>query len=389
MRSWAALLVLLLAFSVYFFLVTPLPPPTSGAADGRVDMSFYQQRPWFDEAEANGSRVRPDGPRFPLEGTVGLVTGSSSGIGRQVAEYLYSKGGSVVVLSRSEKRSSRACGIMKADWPDSPGECHAAEVDLSSFEAVRGFAAAFLKQHKRLDFLNANAGMGGLLGWDGAWLSKDGYEMLYASNYLGQFLLMQLLLPLLKQSGGRVAATSSIVHWLHDAELDTLLPSANKGRSDADAWPSTLAHQYGNTKLLQVLMCFEMQRREPAVPCTPVAPGFISTAIMKAGLKNRDGTDGWFPVLGLPSEKGARPVLQALLGEEGNGEAKGVFIQPYYSPPHRSAPWSGLAVMAWEPFLQRATWGLHRWIAHPDAYNTKFAARVWEESMAAVGLSEA
>eukprot|EP00756_Hemistasia_phaeocysticola_P065571 Hpha_TRINITY_DN863_c0_g1::TRINITY_DN863_c0_g1_i1::g.194989::m.194989 len=388
MVSKLPLVVWVVAFGVYCLFVRPIGPPGIGPADGRDDIEFYQKRPWFDEPEARGSRVTPSGPEYPLKGTVALVTGSSSGIGRQVAEYLYSKGGSVVVLSRSEKRSARACGIMKEDWPGSPGACHAAEVDLSSFDAVRSFAAGFLKQHSRLDFFNANAGMGGLIGWDSDWISKDGYEMLYASNYLGHFLLMQLLMPLIKQSEGRVVPTSSIMHWLHDTELDTLLPSANKGRSDEGRWLPPLMKQYSNTKLLQIVMCFEMQRREPSVPCTPVAPGFISTAIMKPGLKTRDGTDGLFPVLGLPSDMGARPVLHALLGEEGDGKEKGVFIQPYYSPPHRSAPWSGLAVVMWEPLGQRATWGLHRWIAHPDAYNTTFAGKVWDESMAAVGLAK-
>ena len=51
--------------------------------------------------------------------------------------------------------------------------------------------------------------------------------VLYASNYLGHFALLQKLLPLLTRSRGRVVATSSIMHWVHADSLEQLLPSQN------------------------------------------------------------------------------------------------------------------------------------------------------------------
>ena len=150
----------------------------------------------------------------------------------------------------------------------------------------RSAAADFLSQHKRLNYLSENAGMGPTkYGWKGPWASPQGFEYLYASNYLGHFLLLNLLLPLLKDSTDpRVAATSSIAHWVHSSNLTSLLPSEQIGSSEhfghLQSW-----RQYGNTKLLQILMCFELQRRlAPTggkITATPVAPGYISTAISK------------------------------------------------------------------------------------------------------------
>ena len=82
--------------------------------------------------------------------------------------------------------------------------------------------------------------------------SKQGYEVLYAGNYLGHFYLIQLLLGLLKSSHGRVVATSSLAHWGHDLNLDSLLPAANRGRADERLWFPEKMVQYANTKFLQV-----------------------------------------------------------------------------------------------------------------------------------------
>ena len=276
MRVATLVIPVLLAASFYAGFVSPLEPPASGPADGRQDFAFYQRRPWFDEPGAAGSLLQSRKGEFPLEGMVGLVTGSSSGIGRAVAQYLHSKGCTVLVVSRSEKRSKQACAYIEERTQGSPGRCDPYALDLSSLQAVRDFTSKMLHKYDRLDFLNANAGMTFLVSHDGAWLSTDGYEMLYASNYLGHFLLAQLLLPLLKKSNGRIAATSSIAHWYHDTDLETLLPSAMQNRSDKDLGSFAKMRQYGNTKLLQVFMCFEMQRREPQVPCTPVAPGCVA-----------------------------------------------------------------------------------------------------------------
>merc|ERR1711920_83206 len=132
------------------------------------------------------------------------------------------------------------------------------------------------------------------------------------------------------------------------------------------------------------MMCFEMQRRMPEIPCMPVTPGFINTAIINQDLAKRDGSDGsWGFFTAKEPKDGALTTLHALL-DETDGAEHGVYLQPYYSPLHQANPLHGFAVFLWEAFGQRITWGLHRWVADPDAYNVDVAKKLWDESMKAV-----
>jgi NAD(P)-dependent dehydrogenase (short-subunit alcohol dehydrogenase family) len=383
-RVFLALLVVV-ASMVAFVVVVPQPAPKGQKAAalmsyGDRDLSFFQQRPWWYEKEEYAEG------KLSLKGKTAIVTGSSSGIGLAVALELYRLGCDVTVTSRSIARSESAIKKIKDQVGfEGDGSLQPAALDLSDLESVEKFSREFRNKHHRLDFLSANAGMAAfMLGWTGPWLSKQNYEMLYAGNYLGHFLLVQSLLPLLKKSEGRISATNSIGHWTHDEPLDKLLPSAWLGKSTQNYTTGEHSNHYGNTKIAQVMMCFEMQRRIPEIPCTPVTPGFINTAIMNQDLEKRDGSDGsWGVFTAKAPTDGALTTLHALLDKH-DGEEHGVFLQPYYLPLHQSNPLVGFTVFLWEILGQGWTWGLYRWAAHPDAYNVEFAKKLWDESMKAV-----
>ena len=65
-----------------------------------------------------------------------------------------------------------------------------------------------------------------------------------------------------------------------------------------------------------------------------------------------------------------------------------MFLQPYYTPQHQDTPFAlglgGASLLLWEIFTQRFSWGLHRWLPHPTAYDMRLAKRVWEASVHAV-----
>ena len=340
-----------------------------------------------------------------LKQKVAVVTGGSSGIGRAVAMDLVRRGATVVLTSRRLERAAAATEWMAQVCRDAQdGTCGVAvpmQLDLSDLDDVRRFAAAFVAKYTRLNYLVENAGSGPLLAvplvpasltgaYTGPWASKQGYEMLYAGNYLGHFLLLNLLLPLLSGSSEpRVTTTSSIAHWTHTANLTSLLPSEQMGSAEA-AGAYAAWHQYGNTKLLQIHMCFELQRRLAPkggrITVTPVAPGYISTAIAKGALERRDGVDGWLP-LALSPDHGALTTLHALLSPS-HRAATGVFLQPYYTPKHQDTPYGlgGLVPMLYEFLGQRYNWGLYRGLPHADAFDAAFAAELWEASARAVGV---
>jgi len=125
-----------------------------------------------------------------------LITGSTDGVGRVVAERLGASGARVLVHGRDEGRGKAVVSVIKA----SGGKAELLVADLSSLAEVRRFAEAVRAKTTRLDILINNAGVG-TGGQDSKrQVSADGYELRFAVNYLAGFLLTSELLPLLKAS---------------------------------------------------------------------------------------------------------------------------------------------------------------------------------------------
>ena len=139
-----------------------------------------------------------------MTGQVCLVTGSSSGLGRVTAEALARLGASVHMLVRSDSKGSWVReGIVRRTGNEN---VHLAHADLSSLNSVRTFAKRFRERQSRLDVLINNAGA--LLADRGT--SVDGFELSFATNLLGPFLLTNLLIPLLEASApSRIINVSS------------------------------------------------------------------------------------------------------------------------------------------------------------------------------------
>ncbi|MDR7300989.1 SDR family NAD(P)-dependent oxidoreductase [Haloactinomyces albus] len=134
-----------------------------------------------------------------IDGKVVFITGSTSGLGRKLAERLVSEGAGVVLHGRSSERcESTVQEIQEATGSDRL-PYHVA--NLASLAEVRRLADAVREQHDRLDVLVNNAGVGGGPAQDGTReLSEDGYELRFAVNHLAHYLLTHRLLPLLRAS---------------------------------------------------------------------------------------------------------------------------------------------------------------------------------------------
>jgi NAD(P)-dependent dehydrogenase (short-subunit alcohol dehydrogenase family) len=140
-----------------------------------------------------------------LEGKTALVTGSTDGVGRVVAERLGRMGGRVLVHGRDHARGERVVANIKAVG----GNAEFLPADLAALAEVRRLAAAVRKTTDRLHILINNAG----IGTSGAarQTSADKYELRFAVNYLAGFLLTHLLLPLMKQSApARIVNVASL-----------------------------------------------------------------------------------------------------------------------------------------------------------------------------------
>ena len=176
---------------------------------------------------------------------IALITGSTDGVGRMVAERLGAAGWRVLVHGRDRWRGEDVVAeIVKAG-----GAGEFLQADLSALAEVRRLADAVQKATKRLDLLinNAGIGTGGPQGTRET--SADGYELRFAVNYLSGFLLTYLLLPLLKKSApARVINVSSLGQQAIDFD-DVMLARDYSGM-----------RAYRQSKLAQILFTIDLAK---------------------------------------------------------------------------------------------------------------------------------
>ncbi|MFB4274195.1 SDR family NAD(P)-dependent oxidoreductase [Nonomuraea sp. MTCD27] len=146
----------------------------------------------------------------PMEQRTILVTGATDGLGRALAADLAGRGATVLVHGRDDGRGQATMEEIRARVPGA--RLHWYRADLASIDQVRELAAAVAAEHKGLDTLVNNAGIGTTVPGGGARQeSADGHELRFAVNYLAGFLLTRLLLPVLRSAApSRIVNVSSL-----------------------------------------------------------------------------------------------------------------------------------------------------------------------------------
>jgi NAD(P)-dependent dehydrogenase (short-subunit alcohol dehydrogenase family) len=179
-----------------------------------------------------------------LVGKTVLVTGSTDGVGKLVAQRLAQAGAHVLLHGRSREKGLRTLADIRAATGSDKLEFHLA--DLASLNEVRGLADMVSARHERLHLLINNAGIG--FGPRDAMrreISRDGYELRFAVNYLSGFLLTHLLLPSLR-APARIVNVSSAGQYPIDFD-DVMLVRGYEG-----------TRAYRQSKLAQVMFTFDL-----------------------------------------------------------------------------------------------------------------------------------
>jgi retinol dehydrogenase 12 len=192
---------------------------------------------------------------------IALVTGATSGIGKATATGLASKGFHVVLLARDAKRGAAAAEEIRGKVEGASVEVLVA--DLASQASVRKAAASFTQKHGRLDVLVNSAGVF----LPTRQLTPDGIEATFATNYLGHFLLTNLLLPGLQAARGRVISIAS-KYGNTKIPFDDLMVEKRK---------FSFLRAVPPTKLGQVLFTQEIAERQAGtgVSAFAVHPGLV------------------------------------------------------------------------------------------------------------------
>jgi len=115
-----------------------------------------------------------------------VVTGASSGLGKATAELLNQSGARVIMVSRGNDRGQLAFNQISSA---AGGRVSWIPADLSSLKSVRNLSEEIDRRFERIDFLFSCAGVILMK----RLVTEDGYETMFATNYLGHFLLTNLL----------------------------------------------------------------------------------------------------------------------------------------------------------------------------------------------------
>lgn len=138
-----------------------------------------------------------DAVNYPdMSGKTILITGSTDGLGREVATRLGKLGAHMLIHGRNVERGAEVV----AEINNNGGSAEFYQADFGSLDNVRKMAEAIKRDHPGLDVLINNAGLGAGFAGGERRESTDGYEMLFQVNYLSHYLLTELLLPILKTS---------------------------------------------------------------------------------------------------------------------------------------------------------------------------------------------
>lgn len=207
---------------------------------------------------------------FSMEGKTVIVTGGSSGMGKETAKELARRKARVIIGCCDLDEAKRAASEI---FEETRQLVFVKYLDLASFKSVRAFATDIIENESRLDVLVNNAGV--LLGPGKPKLTEDGYEMAFQINHLGHLLLTLLLLDLLKKSApSRVVNVSSMLHHLGNTDRFEERARGKHPVTDPVA-------AYCNNKLAIVLCTRALAEKlkDKGVTVNSLHPGVVKTPI--------------------------------------------------------------------------------------------------------------
>jgi len=195
---------------------------------------------------------------FGLTGKVAIITGSSRGIGRSIAETMAGLGAKVVISSRR----AEACESVAAAIRDRGGEASVIPCNVSRKAEVEALVAGTLARYGRVDILVCNAAVNPVFG-PLAKLSDEAFDKIMGANVKSNIWLANLVIPdMAARGGGAVVIISSI--------------GGLRGSDMLGAYGISKAADFALARSLAV----EWGPRNVRVNC--IAPGLVKTDFARA-----------------------------------------------------------------------------------------------------------
>jgi NAD(P)-dependent dehydrogenase (short-subunit alcohol dehydrogenase family) len=212
---------------------------------------------------------RPKKMNKKMIGKICLITGANSGIGKALALALSGYGAHLILVCRDPARGKSALKEIK----EKTGNPHIDLfiIDVSSQQSIRNGVCEIKKKYKKLDVFINNAGV--LL--FKKIVTEDGIEKMFATNYLGPFLLTNLLKDLLIAGApSRIVNVVSEGTSKYEIDVDNLMAEKKYN-------PLKI---YSQSKQAEILFTYELASRlkKEKITANCYYPGLVSTHLGKA-----------------------------------------------------------------------------------------------------------
>lgn len=236
-----------------------------------------------------------------------LITGSTDGIGKQTAIDLANMGAFVIIHGRNEEKTLNALSEVKrltrSDKLDS------VYGDLSSFDQIRDISDQL---HNKFDYLDSLINNAGVNFWEKK-ISKDGFELTLAVNYLAPYMLTLLTLDLLRKgtSSRIINVTSDII--AKSIDLDDLQDNPYTF-AQSDAGKSA----YGISKACLNMFTFDLadKLKNEGITVNAVHPGGIDTKMLRKTIEMMK-----WKFKGRPLTAGSKCLVNAVISPKIKGKS--------------------------------------------------------------------
>jgi NAD(P)-dependent dehydrogenase (short-subunit alcohol dehydrogenase family) len=245
------------------------------------------------------------------KGKVIIVTGATSGLGKEAVKVFAEKNATVIMPVRNiEKARLVREEILKIN-PNANIDIR--NLDLSSLNSIKLFADDFSKSYKHLDILINNAG----IMYCPYSKTQDGFEIQMGTNHFGPFALTAHLMPLLMNTANsRIVNTASLAHLTGDIDFEDINWEKRKYKTMQAYADSKIANLYFHYALAKKL---DHQKNAPLV--IAAHPGWTKTELDRhIGLVGLVSS-----IIGQKVEMGVLPTLRAAIDTE-------VIIGDYFGP---------------------------------------------------------
>ncbi|XP_027358455.1 dehydrogenase/reductase SDR family member FEY-like [Abrus precatorius] len=303
-------------------------------------------------------------PLPPINDLTCIVTGSTSGIGLEIARQLAQSGAHVVMAVRNTKAAQELIQKWQIDSEglSIPLNVEVMQVDLLSLDSVARFAQAWNARSAPLHVLINNAGIFSI--GEPQRFSIDGYEQHLQVNHLAPALLSILLLPsLIKGSPSRIVNVNSIMH--HVGFID---PEDMNVTSEKKKFSSMVG--YSNSKLAEVMFSSVLNKRLPAeagISVMCVSPGIVQTNVARDLPKIVQAAYHLIPYFIFSAQEGSRSTLFAATDPQ----------VPEYCEMLKADEWPVCAYISQDCRPANPS---------EEAHNIQTSYEVWEKTLEMIGL---